>query len=128
MKQLIALVSMTVACLPAFLTAGEEPTTEQAMAGVFTTRPAPKQELVPLPKGDDVFHFVIFGDRTGGPAEGIRVLEQAVADTNLLDPDLVMTVGDLINGYNERLQWMEQMEEYRGAMSRLDMPWFPVAG
>ena len=128
MKQLIALISMTVACLPTFLAAGEGATAEQATAGVFTTRPAPKQELVPLPKGDDVFHFVIFGDRTGGPAEGIRVLEQAVADTNLLDPDLVMTVGDLINGYNERPQWMEQMNEYRGVMSRLDMPWFPVAG
>lgn len=87
-----------------------------------------KGHALPLPKQDDVFHFVVFGDRTGGPASGIKILEDAVNDTNLLDPDLVMTVGDLINGYNERPQWMEQMKEFRGVMSQLQMPWFPVAG
>ena len=81
-----------------------------------------------LPKSDDMFHFVIYGDRTGGVPEGIHVLEQAVTDTNLLDPDLVMTVGDLVQGYNEPPQWMEQMQEFRGVMGKLAMPWFPVAG
>ena len=71
---------------------------------------------------------MIYGDRTGGPAEGVRVLRQAVKDTNLLGPDLVMTVGDLIQGYNDREPWLEQMREYRSIMDRLDMPWFPVAG
>lgn len=99
-----------------------------AQDGVFTTRPNARQELVPLPKEEGVFHFVVFGDRTGGPEEGISVLRQAVADTNLLDPDLVMTVGDLINGYNTRDKWMEQMTEYRDSMAKLEMPWFPVAG
>ena len=84
--------------------------------------------ILPLPKQDGVFHFVVFGDRTGGPKEGIRVLEQAVRDTNLLAPDLVMTVGDLIEGYNQRKEWMEQMREFRGVMDRLDCAWFPVAG
>lgn len=95
---------------------------------IFTTRPDAKPQLVPLPKEDGVFHFVVFGDRTGGPAEGIQVLKQAVHDANLLDPDLVMTVGDLVQGYNATPQWTEQMKEYRGAMSGLRMPWFPVAG
>jgi hypothetical protein len=93
---------------------------------IHTDRISP--QILPLPKGDDVFHFVVFGDRTGGPAEGIKVLAQAVEDTNLLDPDLVMTVGDLVNGYNQTEQWMEQMREFRATMSRLGMPWFPVAG
>ncbi|MGK0189247.1 MAG: hypothetical protein ACI9R3_005064 [Verrucomicrobiales bacterium] len=83
---------------------------------------------MPLPKSDDMFHFIIYGDRTGGTPEGIEVLEEAVTDTNLLDPDLVMTVGDLVQGYNEPPQWMEQMREFRGVMSKLAMPWFPVAG
>jgi hypothetical protein len=83
---------------------------------------------LPLTKRDDVFHFVIYGDRTGGPAEGIKVLEDAVEDTNLLDPDFVMTVGDLVQGYNEPDEWMKQMEEFRGVMDDLKMPWFPVAG
>jgi len=84
--------------------------------------------FLPLPKGDDAFGFVIFGDRTGGPDSGIEVLKQAVADTNLLDPDLVMTVGDLIQGYNQDAEWLKQMREFRGVMDGLSMRWFPVAG
>jgi 3',5'-cyclic AMP phosphodiesterase CpdA len=93
---------------------------------IHTSRTSPK--ILPLPKGDDVFHFVVFGDRTGGPAEGIKVLAQAVEDANLLDPDLVMTVGDLVNGYNQTEPWMKQMEEFQATMGKLNMPWFPVAG
>jgi len=84
--------------------------------------------VLPLPDEEDAFTFAIFGDRTGGPREGIAVLEQAVVDTNLVGPDLVMTVGDLIQGYNGSEPWMEEMREFRGVMERLDMPWFPVAG
>src|SRR5688572_13683132 len=93
---------------------------------VHTSRTS--QQVLPLPKGDDVFHFVVFGDRTGGPAEGIKVLAQAVEDANLLDPDLVMTVGDLVNGYNQTDPWMKQMEELQATMGKLKKQWFPVAG
>ena len=72
---------------------------------VLTNREQGRQ-LLKLPKEDDAFGFVVFGDRTGGPPEGMKVLAQAVADTNLLDPDLVMTVGDLVNGYNDTPEWM----------------------
>ncbi len=81
-----------------------------------------------LPRQEDAFHFVVFGDRTGGPISGLEVLRQAVSDTNLLDPDLVMTVGDLIEGYNETDAWLEEMRTYRKIMARLQAPWFPVAG
>jgi Concanavalin A-like lectin/glucanases superfamily/Calcineurin-like phosphoesterase len=93
---------------------------------IQTNRSSP--QVLPLPKADDLFHFIIFGDRTGGPPEGIQVLAQAVRDTNLLDPDLVMTVGDLIQGYNAPDLWNKQMTEYRETMKPLRMPWFPVAG
>ncbi|MEM9825067.1 MAG: LamG-like jellyroll fold domain-containing protein [Planctomycetota bacterium] len=94
--------------------------------GLFTTR-GPSRVLPP--DGDsDAFHFVIYGDRTGGVPAGLKVLEQAVKDTNLIDPDLVMTVGDLIQGYNETPEWMQQMREYRDIMEGLNMPWYPVAG
>ena len=96
-------------------------------AEIFTTRDNAGQQM-PLPKAEDMFHFVVFGDRTGGPPEGIEVLKQAVIDTKLLDPDLVMTVGDLINGYNTRPGWMVEMQEFRDVMSGLDCPWYPVAG
>jgi hypothetical protein len=94
---------------------------------LVTSRPA-GAPLLKLPKEDDAFGFVVFGDRTGGPKDGIHVLEQAVADSNLLDPDLVLTVGDLVNGYNGDDAWRAQAAEYKAAMDRLRMSWFPVAG
>ncbi|MCA8965619.1 MAG: metallophosphoesterase [Planctomycetes bacterium] len=94
---------------------------------LHTNRPSGAQ-LIKLPKEDDAFGFVVFGDRTGGPPEGIKVLAQAVKDTNLLDPDLVFTVGDLVNGYNTTDEWMAQAKEFKDTMAGLRMPWFPVAG
>lgn len=83
---------------------------------------------LPLPGEEDAFTFAVYGDRTGGPPEGIRVLAQAVADTNLFAPDLVMTVGDLVQGYNDTPKWLEQAQEYKATMAKLACPWFPVAG
>ncbi len=84
--------------------------------------------VLPLPEETDAFTFVVFGDRTGGPADGVSVLADAVHDTNLIEPDLVMTVGDLVNGYNTHEPWMAQMREFKGIMGELLCPWFPVAG
>ncbi|TWT82852.1 cyclic 3',5'-adenosine monophosphate phosphodiesterase [Planctomycetes bacterium CA13] len=95
-------------------------------AKFFTTRGAAR--VLPLAKDQDVFHFIVYGDRTGGVPAGLAVLEQAVKDTNLLDPDLVMTVGDLVQGYNDTPEWMDQMTEYKEIMDRLRMQWFPVPG
>lgn len=81
-----------------------------------------------LPAEEDSFTFVVFGDRTGGPNEGINVLAQAVSEVNLLEPDLVMTVGDLIQGYNTTPDWLQQMNQYKEVMNELLCPWFPVAG
>lgn len=92
----------------------------------FTTRDA--AATLPLPGETDAFVFAIFGDRTGGPDLGINVLADAVRDVNLLEPDLVLTVGDLIDGYNQTEQWMTEMREYKTIMDTLLCPWFPVAG
>ena len=81
-----------------------------------------------LPAEDESFAFAVFGDRTGGPAAGVQVLAQAVEEVNLVDPDLVMTVGDMIQGYNQYEQWQQQADEFTGIMDGLDSPWFPVAG
>ena len=98
----------------------------KARGELFTTRKNPI--TLPLPRDDNSFHFAIYGDRTGGDAAGLKFLRQAVEDTNLMDPDFVMTVGDLIQGYNRPPQWMNQMREFKGIMSGLKMNWFPVAG
>ena len=101
------------------------PTTHNAAR--FVTSRANAMQL-PLPEETDAFTFAVFGDRTGGPAEGIEILKKAVADTNLFEPDLVMTVGDLIQGYNDKSAWIPQMQEYKSVMGKLLCPWFPVAG
>ena len=45
---------------------------------------------------DDKFTFAVFSDLTGGERE--KVFEIAVAQLNLLRPELIMNVGDLIEG------------------------------
>lgn len=81
-----------------------------------------------LPEEKDAFQFVVFGDRTGGPVDGVAVLADAVRDVNLLAPDMVLTVGDLIQGYNGPNEWLPQANEFKEVMGRLSSPWFPVAG
>ena len=100
--------------------------TNESPEGIFTTRPGGR--ALPTVTEKDNFNFVVFGDRTSGVPAGLKVLEQAVRDTNLIAPDLVMTVGDLIQGYNQEPEWLEQMEEYRAIMEGLEVKWFPVAG
>ncbi|MDQ8190616.1 LamG-like jellyroll fold domain-containing protein [Roseibacillus persicicus] len=91
----------------------------------FTNREGAPLELT---NEEPMFTFAVFGDRTGGPDSGVNILADAVRDVNLLEPDLVMTVGDLIQGYNTSEKWMPQMKEYKGIMNNLLCPWFPVAG
>ena len=106
---------------------GDKLPTTKATPERFDTSRTSSIEL-PLPEQQDAFTFVVYGDRTGGPPEGVSVLADAVRDTNLLEPDLVMTVGDLINGYSTQDVWMEQMHEFKDIMGQLNCPWFPVAG
>ena len=129
-RRVVALF-LTLLLLPATLPAhppGEDAghRHDEANSTVFTTRP--ESHVLPPTKPDDAFQFAIFGDRTGGVPAGLKVLRQATEDVQLLDPDLVMTVGDLIQGYNQTPQWLEQAAEYREIMDDLPMPWFPVAG
>ncbi len=85
------------------------------------------RELLAPPESE-VFSFAVFSDRTGGRDSGLPILIQAVEDVNRFQPAFVMTVGDLINGYNDRLSWLAQMARYKTIMEDLTMPWYPVAG
>ncbi|MCP4757869.1 MAG: hypothetical protein GY894_04480 [Planctomycetes bacterium] len=119
------MLAITTTVIMLAIAASQEGTSESSRE-ILTDRQS--LLLLETPLEDDAFVFAVYGDRTGGPAEGIEVLRQAVRDTNLIDPDFVMTVGDLVQGYNARPEWMAQMTEYRSVMADLDCPWFPVAG
>ncbi len=106
---------------------GEKHETEATSVERFATSREGAAALV-LPKEKDAFSFIVFGDRTGGPDDGVGILADAVRDVNLLEPDLVMTVGDLVQGYGEEEPWLKQAAEYKGIMNELRCPWFPVAG
>ena len=80
------------------------------------------------PAERETFSVVFFGDRTSGRSSGLEVLRAAVRDTNRLDPDFVMTVGDMIQGYAGPKTWLAQMREYRGIVDELTAPWYPVVG
>ena len=122
-KQLTGLVAGLTLILTSSFSVAQD---EASQSDIFTTRPEPLP--LELPAQDDSFQFAIYGDRTSGVPAGLKVLEQAVKDTNVVGPDLVMTVGDLVQGYNKTTQWLKQKDEYKAIMDELDCRWFPVAG
>ena len=75
----------------------------------------------------EAFHFAVVADRTGGARPG--VFEEAIRKLNLLQPEFVMSVGDLIQGYStDRPQIDSQWNEFEGLIKKLEMPFFYVPG
>lgn len=73
------------------------------------------------------FQFVIVTDRTGGHRPG--VFEDAVAKVNLMQPEFVICVGDLIEGYTEDVAALDaQWREFDGIIDKLQAPFFYVPG
>jgi len=74
------------------------------------------------------FQFAIIGDRTGGAnPEGTFAL--AMNQINLLQPEFVINVGDLIEGYPEdRADLNGMWDEADELLDKLDMPFFLTIG
>ena len=73
------------------------------------------------------FQIAIMTDRTGGHRPGIWM--DAVRKLNLLRPEFVMSVGDLIEGYTEdKVEVEKQWNEFLGFIAQMDMRFFFVAG
>ena len=75
----------------------------------------------------DSFDFVIFADRSSDSRRSREILREAVRTASRLDPDFVMTVGNLIEGETVPRDWLEQVGSLRAIMDELPMPWYPVA-
>lgn len=85
-----------------------------------------------LDQDSDAFQFAIISDRTGLPRDG--VLEHAVAHVNRLQPDFVMSIGDLVEGYTRegRITDLDRIQRdwdtTTATLNTLTMPFFYVVG
>jgi serine/threonine-protein phosphatase CPPED1 len=75
----------------------------------------------------DDFKFIVVSDRTGGHRE--KIFSKAIEQINLLQPEFVLSVGDLIEGYStDREKVLDQWKEFQAFTSKLQMPFFYVPG
>lgn len=75
----------------------------------------------------DNFQFVIVADRTGATREG--VFRKAVEKINLLRPEFVICVGDLIQGLTEdRKELVAQWNEFKSIAEKFKAPFFYLPG
>ena len=71
--------------------------------------------------------FAIIGDRTGDEVPDIY--PQVVAEIERLKPELLMTVGDMIEGYTENIETLDrEWQEYFEVIKPLTMPVYFVPG
>ncbi len=76
---------------------------------------------------DDTLRFAIICDRTGGMRPG--VFERAVEKINSLNPEFVMSVGDLIDGYTQTpAVWTAQWDELEAIVKNFKVPFHAVVG
>ena len=73
------------------------------------------------------FHFVIVSDRTGHHRSG--VFKKAMLQINLLQPEFVMCIGDLIEGYTDNPATLKRQYDTMDAiLESLEMRFFRVVG
>ncbi|MEM9831532.1 MAG: sugar-binding protein [Bacteroidota bacterium] len=80
-----------------------------------------------LNNGSETFQFAIVSDRTGGHRPGVFL--DGIRKLNLLQPEFVMSVGDLIEGYTtDESEINRQWTEFTGFIDELTVPFFYVPG
>ena len=73
--------------------------------------------------------IAILPDRTTGQDWGLPYLETAVADLLRLRPDVVFTIGDMVQGYTRSTErWDGEVDEWFDLVAPLPMPLLPTAG
>jgi hypothetical protein len=119
MLNAFALAAALVGCRPS-------PPPVEARTSLAPGEKTPRTD-VPFDDAPDRFQFAVVTDRTGGHRPGI--FEDAIAKLNLLRPEFVMSVGDLIEGYTEDESELDrEWTEFQSFTARLTMPFFYVPG
>ena len=107
-------------------------TREAAGGSIETDADASSEEAAPWTSlaandAEELFHFVIVADRTGGERRG--VFPAAMPKINLLEPAFVVSVGDLIEGYTEdQAQIDREWDEFEQFVDALETPFFYTVG
>ena len=80
-----------------------------------------------LNNDNNTIRFAIVSDRTGGHRP--KVFSKAVQQINLLQPEFVLSVGDLIEGYTTKQDVIDkEWKEFGAYVAKFDMPFFYVPG
>lgn len=81
----------------------------------------------PKSKSNDRFTFAVISDLNSGEREG--VFEVAVEQINLLKPDFILSIGDLIEGGTEdTLQLKKEFDHFDERVSKAKAPFFHTGG
>ena len=129
MKSLLLAATAAAALVAAAALSQPAPTGVDAPAGTLRVQSEGRNPWthLRLNNSPDDFQFVVVSDRTGGHRE--RIFSRAVEQINLLQPEFVLSVGDLIEGYStDREKVLEQWREFQSFTSKLQMPFFYVPG
>jgi len=124
------LVALLVAILwsctsPATNNGSNDPVFSYDDAAITDAKPWTSEEFRNDP---DNFQFAIIGDRTGG-ANQQGTFAMAMDQINLLQPEFVINVGDLIEGYSDDKSEINAMwDEADSIVGKLQMPFFRTIG
>lgn len=91
----------------------------------------PRTPLLDRPWSADPqkFTFMILGDKTGDGTRFWDVFDRAVDEINLLHPDFVVMVGDMVQGYvRDTTALVQEVNRFREHADRLAVPFFMTAG
>lgn len=81
----------------------------------------------PRSQGGDQFSFAVIGDLNSGERAG--VLEVAVEQINLLRPEFILSIGDLVEGGTEdTVQLKKEYDHFDERMSKAKAPIFHLGG
>lgn len=116
-QQVVAIDSLYPRTFSAgFLSAGETAEIE------IDKQPGPNPwSDLEFPDAEVEFQFAVVSDNTGGAYPG--VFDMAMTKLNLMQPEFVMSVGDLIEGYsNDREALAAEWEEIDASIDKLTSP------
>lgn len=120
--------SLGISMLLVFGVAGSLSACSEENAGFQISDGAKSYTHLNFKNNPDNFQFAIIGDRTGGAnVEGTFKL--ATGQLNLLQPEFVINVGDMIEGYSDdKAELNAEWDETDSILKTLEMPFFRTPG